>query len=86
MTKFDRIMENVREKVARQNFELEMYGKSSIEFQYSKIALNNTLETLEMVDYISDYNFHYLVDKITEVDIYINSYYMVAIREDEVLY
>lgn len=87
MSKLEKIMEDLRQKVARQNLNAQTYGYHSSEFQICRMILNTTLETLEEVEYIDSYTFAYTGEKgvISRLYIYYRMY-SVTITEKEVVY
>lgn len=53
----EKVLVDIRDKIVRQNFAMELYGYHSYEFQVARIILNTTLESLYMCNFITSYHF-----------------------------
>lgn len=51
------VLNDIKEKISKQNFSLNLYDRHSVEFQVARVVLNTTLETLQKSGYIEDYDF-----------------------------
>lgn len=51
------VLNDIKEKISKQNFSLNLYTKHSVEFQVARVVLNTTLETLQKSGYIESYDF-----------------------------
>lgn len=86
MNALDMVITDLQVKVKAQNFNLEMYGGHSIEFQTARIILNTTLDTLVTSRFINDYSFHFNDNHmIISLAIYLGDNH-VRINPDEVRY
>lgn len=56
-TVFERVTDEIYDRVEANNFNLELYGKSSPEFAVAKEQLNAFMDGLETCGYISYYYF-----------------------------
>lgn len=57
MNTLENVITDLQKSIKRQNNDLILYGKHSLEFITSRIVLTTKVETLVISDFINDYNF-----------------------------
>lgn len=83
MNTLEQVVKDLQEKISKQNFSLELYGKHSIEFQVARIILNTTLETLQKSNYIMKYDFSMFGCKVEEIEMMFSKDLVVFITDTD---
>lgn len=90
MNLMEKVCADLKEKIQNQNFNLEMRGQRSNEFQVSRIILNTTLESHVLSGFIDDFEFTFKeIDEnvyIYKLTIFLGSDLQIIITDDEVEY
>lgn len=85
MNRVDKIINEIRNRISRCNFNLEMYGRRSYEYQITRITINTFLDALQISGVIDDYDFKYGDFDIISVNIYLGEF-ITTISEESVHY
>lgn len=88
MNRLEKVCNDIKDKIRRQNDSYDLYGKHSYEYQVARIILNETLDTLERCSYIDSYVFNMnSVEplKIDEVHLLSGSL-MIIVSENNIIY
>lgn len=82
----DNVLYDIRAKLERCNFDMQLYGKQSMEYQAARIILNTTLTTLKECEYIRQFIFCGMEsEKIDYIVLYLGTY-KVTVDEKGVMY
>ena len=57
MNTLENVITDLQKSIKRQNTDLILYGKHSLEFNTSRIILTTKVDTLVISDFINDYKF-----------------------------